>query len=174
MWECGSPDKCGCGPFICISCRGLKVCTVSELRPVLCRTPMSDVNLFRPPSQCCCGRLGPGSLNVLSPRYSMSLSAAIDNKYPPLLLVSRRCVSSIRQQPLVTLELEEPTSSCPLCLGHLLSSLSQKGVFLLLSQERLVSRWRRDPIRHWLWVASSLNLWTICNIRNFECYANET
>lgn len=35
MWECGSPDKCSCGPFICISCRGLKVCMVSVPRPLL-------------------------------------------------------------------------------------------------------------------------------------------
>lgn len=83
MVKCGSPDKCSCGPFICVSCRGLKVCSVSEPRPVLCRTLVSDANLFRPSPHCCSchgGRLGTGSLNVLSPGYPVSLS---ENKQPP-------------------------------------------------------------------------------------------
>lgn len=143
MWECGSPDKCSCGLFICISCRGFKVRVVSEPRPVLCRTVMSDANLCRTRSQrCSChhGRLGTALLNVLSPGSPVSLSAAINNKDPPLLLVSRRCVSSIRRQLLVTLELEEATSPCPLvCPGHLLSTLSQGGVSHVLSLEHLAS-----------------------------------
>lgn len=74
VWECGRPDKCRCGPFICISCRGLKVCMVSEPRPVLFSAGLRCQMLICSDR---CPSAAPATVAVWEPAHWMRAALAI-------------------------------------------------------------------------------------------------